>query len=282
MVAEVLATPRTEQQIDGLSRRNAGVFDQFLNELAGSGCRALAYRLSGQEPVNHLCVRHLGGSLRVIVAFETPRRAWILLIGPHDDQDPVLNVYAELYRLLGCCYAIGRSPKAAPMSAWPSCGPWPLAGQTPRKRRHGWESSRPRTGSRRYTRRLCALWRPAGKTSRLSLPAARGGWPSDLATAALLRDRATADEHEIVCLAAVREPIAGWLMTRSQSRCCGHSPPPPRPLRRASRSAGDQRVAVGRPLIARERPRGSNLAPAADKACSRAGRFVRAAGAKIV
>ena len=27
-------------------------------------------------------------------------RAWILLVGPHDDQDPILNVYAELYRLL--------------------------------------------------------------------------------------------------------------------------------------------------------------------------------------
>jgi hypothetical protein len=35
------------------------------------------------------------------VAFETARRAWILLVGPHDDRDPVLNVYAELYRLLG-------------------------------------------------------------------------------------------------------------------------------------------------------------------------------------
>jgi hypothetical protein len=36
----------------------------------------------------------------VVVGFETPRRAWILLVGPHDDQDLILNVYAELYRLL--------------------------------------------------------------------------------------------------------------------------------------------------------------------------------------
>jgi len=28
----------------------------------------------------------------VVVAFETPQRAWILLVGPHDDRDPVLNV----------------------------------------------------------------------------------------------------------------------------------------------------------------------------------------------
>jgi hypothetical protein len=42
MVAQVLATPRAEQQIDGLSRRNARVFDRFLNELAAGGCLALA------------------------------------------------------------------------------------------------------------------------------------------------------------------------------------------------------------------------------------------------
>jgi hypothetical protein len=116
MVAEVLATPRAEQQIDGLSRRHARVFDRFLNELAGGGCRALAYRLSGQEPVDHLCVRHLSGSLRVVVAFETSRRAWILLVGPHDDRDPVLNVYAELYRLLGL-----GTPSEAGRSKPPCC-----------------------------------------------------------------------------------------------------------------------------------------------------------------
>jgi hypothetical protein len=37
----------------------------------------------------------------VVVAFETPQRAWVLLVGPHHGQDPVLNVYGELYRLLG-------------------------------------------------------------------------------------------------------------------------------------------------------------------------------------
>jgi hypothetical protein len=116
MVAEVLATPRAEQQIDGLSRRNARVLDQFLNELADGGCRALAYRLSGQEPINHLCVRHLSGSLRVVVAFETPQRAWVLLVGPHDDQDAVLNVYAELYKLLGV-----EPPSDAGRSKPPCC-----------------------------------------------------------------------------------------------------------------------------------------------------------------
>jgi hypothetical protein len=98
---EVLATPRAEQQIRGLSRRQAKTLDTFLNDLAANGCRALAYRLSGHAPVDQLCVKHLSGSVRVVVAFETLQRAWILLVGPHDDQDPALNVYAELYRLVG-------------------------------------------------------------------------------------------------------------------------------------------------------------------------------------
>lgn len=123
MPTEVLATPRAEQQISALSRKQAKALDNFLNELAANGCRALAYRLSGHAPVDHMCVKHLARALRVVVAFETRQRAWILLVGPHDDQDPALNVYAELYRLLGaepppdagrdkppCCDEIGDLP----------------------------------------------------------------------------------------------------------------------------------------------------------------------------
>ncbi|MGH3258347.1 MAG: hypothetical protein ACRDOU_23640 [Streptosporangiaceae bacterium] len=62
---------------------------------------ALGYRLSGPTPTDHMCAKHLRDSLRVVTAFEGPHRAWILLVGRHDDQDPVPNVYAELYRLLG-------------------------------------------------------------------------------------------------------------------------------------------------------------------------------------
>jgi hypothetical protein len=123
MPTEVLSTPRADQQIRGLTRRHAKTLDDFLDDLAARGCEALAYRLSGGSPLDHLCVRHLRGSLRVVVAFETPRRAWVLLVGPHDDQDPVLNVYAELYRLIGheprpdsgrdkppCCDPAGTEP----------------------------------------------------------------------------------------------------------------------------------------------------------------------------
>jgi hypothetical protein len=98
---EVIATPRADQQIAGLDRTHARAFGEFLDDLAARGCQALGYRLSGPAPVDHLCVKHLRDSLRVVVAFEGQQRAWILLVGRHDDQDPVLNVYAELYRLLG-------------------------------------------------------------------------------------------------------------------------------------------------------------------------------------
>jgi hypothetical protein len=98
---EVLATPRAEQQIGGLRRKEARVFEQFLDDLAAQGCRALAYRLSGTAPLDHLCVKHLTASLRVVVAFEEPERAWVLLVGSHDEGGPILNVYAELYRLIG-------------------------------------------------------------------------------------------------------------------------------------------------------------------------------------
>jgi hypothetical protein len=83
-----------------LDRRHAKTVDDFLDDLAARGCRALGYRLSGPTPVDHMCVKHLRGSLRVVVAFEEPQRAWILLVGHHDGQDPGLDVYAELCRLL--------------------------------------------------------------------------------------------------------------------------------------------------------------------------------------
>jgi hypothetical protein len=48
-----------------------------------------------------MCVRHLRDSFRVGRRVRGTPPGQILLVGRHDDQDPVLNVYAELYRLLG-------------------------------------------------------------------------------------------------------------------------------------------------------------------------------------
>jgi hypothetical protein len=59
MPTEVLATPRADQQIASLTRRHAKTFDGFLNDLSARGCQALAYRLTGGAPVDHICVKHL-------------------------------------------------------------------------------------------------------------------------------------------------------------------------------------------------------------------------------
>ena len=99
MPLEVLLSPRADQQSAGLTRRQQRTLDQFLDMLAAEGCAALAYRLTGDLPVNRLCVKHLDGNLRVIVAFENAERAWILLIGVHDS-DKSANVYDELYERL--------------------------------------------------------------------------------------------------------------------------------------------------------------------------------------
>jgi len=115
--AEVIATPRADQQIAGLDRTHAQALGDFVDDLAARGCKALGYRLSGPTPVDRICVKHLRDSLRVVVAFEGPHRAWILLVGRHDDHDPVLNVYAELYRLLGI-----EPPDSAGRDKPPCCG----------------------------------------------------------------------------------------------------------------------------------------------------------------
>jgi hypothetical protein len=114
---EIIATPRARQQIDDLSRAQVKTFDAFLDDLAATGCRALAYRLTGPTPLNRMCVKHLRDSLRVVVAFETPQRVWVLLVGPHDAADPSRNVYSELYELLDA-----YPPDGAGRSKPPCCG----------------------------------------------------------------------------------------------------------------------------------------------------------------
>jgi hypothetical protein len=114
---EVISTLRVQQQIAALDRTHSRAFVGFLDDLARTGCAALAYRLSGPVPLSRLCVKHLRGTLRVVVAFETPRRACILLVGPHDSKDPGRDVYGELYALLDAAPPDGTG-RAKP----PCCG----------------------------------------------------------------------------------------------------------------------------------------------------------------
>jgi hypothetical protein len=75
----------------------------------------LAYRLSGPTPIDHICVKHLRSNLRITVVFVAADTARTLLVGVHDANDPVLNVYTELYRLLGAQpeHDVGRSSHRA-------------------------------------------------------------------------------------------------------------------------------------------------------------------------
>ena len=115
MTTEIIATSRAEQQIATLSRTHAKALDVFIDELGPNGCRALGYRLTGQTPLDRICVKHLRDNLRAVVAFEKPERIWILLVGPHDDKDPNRDVYTELYAILGV------EPPNAGRRAKPSC-----------------------------------------------------------------------------------------------------------------------------------------------------------------
>lgn len=113
LLIEIASTRRAKQQIDDLDRTHSRAFLAFLDNLARNGCAALAYRMSGQTPLDHLCVKHLRGALRVVVAFESEHRVCILLVGPHDNGSD-RDVYAEFYRFLGAVPSDGNKRTKPP------------------------------------------------------------------------------------------------------------------------------------------------------------------------
>jgi hypothetical protein len=119
---EVLETPIAATQVDALRGPRKRAYAAFLLELAANGCAAMSYRLTGPDPLPRLCVRHLRGADRVIVAFEERDRAWVVLVGPHTDER-ASNVYNLLYAITGtaiepserrtkppCCDEDGAAP----------------------------------------------------------------------------------------------------------------------------------------------------------------------------
>ena len=82
MPYEVKATPIAVKQIAALRGPRRNALEAFVEELSVQGCKALGYRLTGAEPLPQLCVKHLRGSDRAVVAFEE-QVAWVLLVGPH-------------------------------------------------------------------------------------------------------------------------------------------------------------------------------------------------------
>lgn len=81
----------------------------------------MGYRLTGEHPLTSLCVKHLRGADRAVVAF-VDDAAWVLLVGPHDAGDAAVDVYSRLYEILGfevpmgartkppCCGSQGEAP----------------------------------------------------------------------------------------------------------------------------------------------------------------------------
>ncbi|MBP2475354.1 hypothetical protein JOF53_004226 [Crossiella equi] len=127
MPITVIETPVAQAQADRLRGQARKAYEHFLDDLAHRACAALSYRVTGPEPLPRLCVRHLRGPDRVVVAFKDRTTAYVLLIGPHT-ADPGLDVYEQLYQLAevrppdsvkrtkpSCCDdATGATPAAAP------------------------------------------------------------------------------------------------------------------------------------------------------------------------
>lgn len=100
MTVQVRATRLANRIIESLPKSLRTAYNQFEADLATRGCAALAYRLSG-DFLDHLCVVHLTGQLRVIVGFESAEVVYVLLVGKHDRERPPMDVYQQLYELAG-------------------------------------------------------------------------------------------------------------------------------------------------------------------------------------
>lgn len=123
MAYEVVATPLATRQIKGLRGPAKAAFETFTADLARRGCAALDYRLTG-ESIERLCVHHLQGGWRVVVAFDAAPVVWVVLVAQHT-REAASNVYDLLYALSGqrpepeqrrtkpaCCDDEGEPPAA--------------------------------------------------------------------------------------------------------------------------------------------------------------------------
>ena len=117
MATSTRITERAAQQAGQLRKKERRSYDQFLLALRAHGCASLNYRLSGDDLLSKICVAHLSGPLRVVVAFSADNVATILLVGPHDNKDPFMDVYSQLYELAGL-----TEPPTAGRTKPPCCG----------------------------------------------------------------------------------------------------------------------------------------------------------------
>ena len=116
MATSALITERAAQQVGNL-RKERRSYDRFLLALRARGCASLNYRLSGDDLLSKICVAHLTGALRVVVAFSAHDVANILLVAPHNEGDPFMDIYTQLYELAGL-----DKPPSAERTKPPCCG----------------------------------------------------------------------------------------------------------------------------------------------------------------
>ncbi len=95
---------------------------EALLALEHSGCKAAGYRLAGTT-FERLCVVHLYGAWRLLLAFPESDLAVVLDIGEHLANDATRDIYARLYEVLGmvptdeprtkppCCDDTDRPPR---------------------------------------------------------------------------------------------------------------------------------------------------------------------------
>jgi hypothetical protein len=95
----VAITPTGQRTVSRLRGKARDSFDAAVTRLAAEGCRAASYRLSGRL-VERLCSVSLYGRYRALVCFPDEARVVVLLVGEHRRDDPALDVYRQLYRLL--------------------------------------------------------------------------------------------------------------------------------------------------------------------------------------
>ncbi|MEV0455024.1 hypothetical protein [Catellatospora methionotrophica] len=107
-------TALANQQFSALRGRQKLAVLDFLILIEAQGCAAMGYRLTGGEPLERICVKHLEGTWRIAVAFASEQHAWILLIGEHDAKNPDRDIYATLYLM------IDQSPPSG-MRTKPAC-----------------------------------------------------------------------------------------------------------------------------------------------------------------
>lgn len=88
---------------------------QALRALERSGCEAAGYRLAGQT-LERLCMVHLYGSWRLLLAFPEPDLAVVVDIGEHLASDRHSDIYTRLYE------ALGTQPSQAARTKPPCCG----------------------------------------------------------------------------------------------------------------------------------------------------------------